>query len=143
MRRFVSGNNLKRFLLDENIYFNSKQIRRLLNIDESCLSRHLKRVLMIPGCQSEYMHVIYNNPKRKPRERRLLKHYNLNTVAAIAYRINNNACREFLGYYHRVLLSLHQRIAGPNYQIPMALTAHEFQAFANRYTPQYITDPLD
>ena len=120
MRRFMLNRNLKRFLLDENIYFSGKQIRKIFNISESCLSRHLKQVLMIPGCQSEYLYAIHTDSKRR-----------------------FYACREFLGYYHRVLLSLHQRIAGPNYQIPMTLTAHEFQAFANRYTPQYITDPLD
>ena len=143
MRRFMLNRNLKRFLLDENIYFSGKQIRKMFNISESCLSRHLKQVLMIPGCQSEYLYAIHIDSKRRFYEHRSLKHYNLNTVAAIAYRINNSSCREFLGYYHRVLLSLHQRIAGPNYQIPIVLTAHEFQAFANRYTPQYITDPLD
>lgn len=143
MTKFVSNRNLKRFLLDENIYFNGKQIRELLNISESCLSKRLKLVLMIPGCRSEYVYALSDNQKRKPRERRLLKRYNLNTVVAIAYQINNDACREFLGYYHRVLLSLHLRIAGPNYQVPTVLTAREFKAFANRYTPQYITDPLD
>ena len=143
MRRFPPNRSLNRYLLDENIYLNGKQIRELLDISESCFSKQLKQVLTIPGCQTERMRTIYINPKRKPHEHRYLKHYNLNTIVAIAYRINNKSCREFLENYHRVLLRLHLRIVGPTYQILTILAAYEFQAYANLYTPHLITDLLD
>ena len=130
MRRFPPNRSLNRYLLDENIYLNGKQIRELLDISESCFSKQLKQVLTIPGCQTERMRTIYINPKRKPHEHRYLKHYNLNTIVAIEN-------------YHRVLLRLHLRIVGPTYQIPTILAAYEFQAYANLYTPHLITDLLD
>lgn len=143
MRRIPSSRDLKRFILDENIYFSSKQICELLNINKYCLNRQLKQVLKISGCQSEHMRVLFFSPARRPYQHRYLNHYNLNTVVAIAYRINNPTCKLFLESYHRMLLGLHLRVVGPHYQVPLAIANYEFQAYTNRYTPYLMTDLLD
>lgn len=143
MRRFHNNDNLKRFVLDENIYFSGDQIKQLLNISKYTLSRQLKKVLTIPGCQKERMRAKFICPARKFYQHRNKDHYNLNTVVAIAYRINNKSCQKFLEYYHRVIYGLHLRIAGPNYQIPTPIAAYEFQNYANRFAPHLLTDPLE
>ena len=129
-----------RYLFEENIYFNTSQICDLLNISKSCLSKQLKNVLKIPGCLSAYFRANYKGQKHYKYRRAKLMHYNLNTVVAIAFRINNDSCKKFLDSYHRIIAGLRIRLAGANYFIPSCLTSGEFLYYANKYRPP---DPLN
>lgn len=130
----------KRFLYEENIYFTAAQICEMLNISRSCLSKQLKKVLDIPGCLSAYFRADYHGRNSYKYRRFKLMHYNLNTVAAIAYRINNDACKKFLDSYHRVLYGLHLRTAGANYFIPSCPEPGEFLFYADKNCPPYQLD---
>lgn len=137
----LSPNRTKnRYIFEENIYFNATQICELLKISRSCLSRQLKSVLDIPGCLSARFRADYHGERYKKYRRTKLTHYNLNTVVAIAYRINNAACKKFLDGYHRVINGLHIRLAGTNYYIPSSLSPGEFLYYANRNCPPYLLD---
>ena len=129
-----------RYIFEENIYFNASQICKLLNISRSCLSKQLKSVLEIPGCLSAYFRANYKGEERYKYRRAKLMHYNLNTVVAIAFRVNNDACKKFLESYHRVITGLHMRLVGPNYYIPSSLSSGEFLYYANRNCPPYLLD---
>ncbi len=128
-----------RYLYEENIYFNSFEICEMLDISKSCLSKQLKTIKNIPGCQSAYFQADYQGKARHKYRRRKLMHYDLNTVVAIAYRVNNDKCKKFLDSYHRIIYGLHLRIAGPNYLIPSCLSPGDFIAYANRNCPNYET----
>lgn len=128
----------KRYLFEENIYFSAKQICLLLGISASTLSKQLKHVLAIPGCKREVFRRTYCFGKPKPYGHNNIRHYNLNTAVAIAYRVNNQKCKEFLKLYHGVMMGLCMRLVGANYYIPTILEWHEFLADAKLYTP-----PLD
>lgn len=134
------GRHKDRYIYEENIFFNSFQICEILGISKSCLSKQLKAISDIPGCQSAYFRADYRGEKRHKYRRAKLKHYNLNTVVAIAYRINNEKCKTFLDHYHRVIFGLHHRIAGPNYFIPSCLSPGEFLYYADRFCPPYRID---
>lgn len=129
-----------RYIFEENIYFNASQICELLGISRSNLSKHLKSVLEIPGCLSARFRADYRGERYKKYRRTELTHYNLNTVVAIAYRINNAACKKFLDSYHRVISGLHLRLVGTNYYIPSSLSPGEFLYYANKNCPPYLLD---
>ena len=123
-----------RFIYEENIFLNRKQICQMLNISSSSLSKHLKHILHIPGCISEKFRTPLNSGRYR---HATITHYNLNTVIALAYRINNDACRRFLDSYHRAIHSLHMRISGANYYIPTTITETEFKYYAQKYCYPY------
>jgi hypothetical protein len=116
-----------RYIYDENIYFSTKQICRMLGVSESCLSKQLKSVLKNDGCEVDYFATSYeeDGPRRKGQHYKV-KHYNMNTAVGLAFRINNTLSRYFLSLYHRALWSMYLRYIGPNYYIPVRMTPEEF-----------------
>ena len=129
----LPNNTKNRYIFEENIFFNSEQICHMLGISQSCLSRQLNHILSIPGCEKAKIRIDYGREGRPKYHRVKLIHYNLNTVVAIAYRINNTSCKAFLDDYHSVINSLHLRISGPNYFIPATITESEFRHYAQNY----------
>jgi len=116
-----------------------------LDVSDSCFSKQLKNVLKIPGCESDCYRINCRFRYYQDYKHKKLKFYNLNTVVAIAYRVNNARCREFLEYYHRVMLGLRVRLVGMNYYIPSIIEGHEFVAFARLFSPplEYEEDEYD
>ena len=140
MAMLFPGKHKNRFIFEENIYFSREQIRKTFKISQSCLSKQLKQILAIPGCLKESFRP-YPRPKRyKPYQHFVLDHYNLNTVIALAYRINNSECKKFLDSYHRVIYSMHLRLTGTNYFIPSTMTMDEFHYYAHNFCTSYDLD---
>jgi len=140
MPMLTPNRSKNRYIFEENIFFNSFQICELLKISKSCLSKQLKAILAIPGCQSAYFRANYGKQERHKYRRFKLMHYNLNSVVALAYRINNDACKRFLDDYHRVIFGLHIRISGTNYLIPSCISPGEFLYHAQKNCPPYDID---
>lgn len=138
MTKYMLFKKKIRFLYEENIYFTAHQAQLLLGVSESCFSKQLRRVAGIPGCDRSIFRTRHRYGARKKNCHRELWHYNLNTVVAIAYRVNNKQCRIFLSAYHKVLKGLHMRVSGTNFIIPTIAEDHEFLYYANRFCP-----PLD
>ena len=120
-------------ILGDNIYFNRKQLCKMLDISNSHLSKQLKTVLTMPGCQMDYFRT--NPREHKKRQHYKSMHYNLNTAVAIAYRVNNLACRKFLHSYSLFIYNLQLKLSGPNYFIPTVLTETEFRSFTEHLIP--------
>ena len=120
-------------ILGDNIFFTRKQLCEMLDISSSRLSKQLKHILGIPGCQAERFRI---NPRdHRKYQHYQTTHYNLNIAAALAYRINNLACKKFLHSYHLYIYNLQLRLSGPNYSIPTVLTGKEFQDFTEHLIP--------
>ena len=84
------------------------------------------------------MQRFWRRDRLKPRKRfqhRKLNHYSINTVVAIAYRVNNEKCRQFLELYHRAIVGLQLRLSGSNYYIPSIMEGGEYLSLARVYSP--------
>lgn len=132
-----------RYIFEENIFFSREQICKTFHISQSCLTKQLKHILAIPGCTQEIFRPTPRPKRYKKYQRFKLTHFNLNTVVALAYRINNNECKKFLDSYHRVIYSMHLRLTGTNYFIPSTMTMDEFHYYAQHFCTTYDLDHED
>jgi len=130
-----------RYVYEENIYFSAKQICAMLAISNSCLSKQLKKVVDIPGCEADRFWSRRGKEESRYKGQHLkLRKYNMNTVAAVAYRVNNESCKYFLSLYHRALRGMQLRLSGANYYVPTEMTIGEFAGLVSAHMPHLEID---